>query len=343
MGTTPNPGLDAWYLRRLSVGPDRTEVSGSERRELFEHALLRWPAQPSVLLRLASVAHGLDDGLDERLAGAPDQLADCAGRDPWRLEPNEAQTVLLAAVVRAEQFDYESFVPDGDLPMALRDSLTDPDDLSTIAAMVRWETMMRLSASTPDALLRSWRTHVSSIARNASSWDISEYDNTLDIRTHLQEFSAVLSWVGQAQWREHIEPVDEAFRACTERHDAPLALKPRVTPGEWWRYRVPAGDPQPFRERARRSLDARRYVAGPMGYGRFGGLRTISHVFELAERPDGLRAMTEKELAHWTRFTGRQAGAEPGAPDEPGFWRDRHARAEDERRRRATGASGRDH
>lgn len=130
------------------------------------------------MLRLAAVAHGLEAGLDERLARAPDRLTECAGRDPWSIEPDEAQSILLAALVRAEQIDYRLFVPERATPMVLRDALADPEDLATVGAIVRWETLMRLSVSTPDALLHSWRTHVSSLARDASTWDVSEYENT---------------------------------------------------------------------------------------------------------------------------------------------------------------------
>lgn len=117
--------------------------------------------------------------------------------------------------------------------------------------------------------------------------------------------------------------------------DVPLMLTSEAKPGGWWRYRVPASDGTRFREWAMRDIKPERYVAGPTGFGRFGSLRTISHIFELAERPHGLRAMTEQELAHWIRLTESQAESEARRDVQAGFWRDRHERANEERQRRA--------
>ena len=39
--------------------------------ELLERVAQSWPERPSVVLRLAAVAHRLEEGLDERLAEAP--------------------------------------------------------------------------------------------------------------------------------------------------------------------------------------------------------------------------------------------------------------------------------
>jgi hypothetical protein len=244
-------------------------------------------------------------------------------------------TVLLAALVRAEQIDYRSFVPARDTPMTLRDALTDPDDMATIAAVVRWETLMRLGVSTPDRLLESWRRHVASIARDAASWDPSEYENTLDIRSHLQRFAGVLSWAGQAQWREHIEPADKIFRTCTERRAAPLALAGarEALPAEWWRYRHPIGFSAEDRDLLASDVKPDRYVSAPTRFSDRAALRTISHVWELAHRRDGLRAMTDQELAYWAKLCARQARAEE-ASTPPGSWHqlDGAARREQQRR-----------
>lgn len=314
----------------FSIG-GRELYPAAERGEVLERVARQWPEQPSPLLRLAAVARHLDQGLDERFAGAPQQLAGWAGRDPWSVTPEEGETLALAGLVCLEQIEYASFVPSFDTPMVLRDALTGLEDLSAIAAMVRWESLERGELSTPDRLLQSWRRQVSSLAREGhSGLDSSEYFNLLDIRGHLQRFCARLSWAGQAQWREHIEPVDEAFRGCTERQEVPLALTGSADPGGWWRYRLPPG--------AKSSdwkiwpIEPTRYVAG--GHG--GGLRTISHVWELAERPYGLRAMTDQELASWARLTGRQAEAiVRREPQSDGGWADRHERVLSEQRRRA--------
>jgi hypothetical protein len=227
------------------------------------------------VLRLAAVAHGLEDGLDERFAQAPARLTELSARDPWTADAATVRTVLLAALVRAEQIDYGSFVPAADTPMTLRDALADPDDMATVAAVVRWETLMRLGVSTPDRLLDSWLRHVASIARDAGTWDPSEYVNTLDIRSHLRRFAGVLSWAGQAQWREHIEPADETFRACTERRAAPLALAGgrEASPAEWWRYRHPIGFSAEDRDALTTDVEAGRYVSGTTRLGDWGSLR----------------------------------------------------------------------
>jgi hypothetical protein len=325
--------LDVERLRVLSLATGRHRSSEAERAEVIQRGLARWPAWPSPVLRLAALAHGLDEALDGRLARAPAQLAELPGRDPAGLDPDEARSILLAALVRAEQFDYASFVSDRGTPMVLRDALTDPEDLDTIGAILRWETLMRLRVSTPDDLLRSWSSHAASLARDASHWDISEYENDLDIRSHLQRLSAALSWAGQAQWREHIEPADDVFRGCTDRVETPLVLAPRAEPAGWWRYRIPAGATEQFRERVARTIDPAKYVGGPSDRGRWGSLRTISDVWALAERPDGLRAMTDQELAYWMRFTGRQAKHEAERTGSTA-WQDRYRPAEQEQRRR---------
>jgi hypothetical protein len=326
--------LDVWRLRLLSFANGRHRLPEGEQGDLFRRVLARWPDEASPLLRLAALAHGLDEDLETRLPQAPQQLAELSGRDPAGLKPDETRTILLAALVRAEQFDYPSFVSDRGTSLVLRDALTDREDLAAVGAIVRWETLMRLSVSTPDDLLRSWSKHVSSLARDARHWDVAEYDNTLDIRGHLQRLSASLSCAGQGQWREHIEPADDVFRGCTERVDAPLVLAPRAEPAGWWRYRVPAVEAERFREGVARTIDARRYVGAPDARGRAGKLRTVGHVWDLAERPDGLRAMTNGELGFWSRMTGRQAeheGERPGST----VWQDRHRAAEREWRRRA--------
>lgn len=177
--------------------------------------------------------------------------------------------------MRAEQIDYGSFVPAADTPMTLRDALADPDDMATVAAVVRWETLMRLGVSTPDRLFDSWLRHVASIARDAGTWDPSEYVNTLDIRSHLRRFAGVLSWAGQAHRREHIEPADETFRACTERRAAPLALAGgrEARPAEWWRYRHPIGFSAEDRDALTTDVEADRYVSGTTRLGDWGSLR----------------------------------------------------------------------
>jgi hypothetical protein len=117
--------------------------------------------------------------------------------------------------------------------------------------------------------------------------------------------------------------------------DVPLMLAADGEPGGWWRYRVPESDGTRLRDWAMRDLNPERYVAGPTGFGRSGSLRTVSHISELAERPHGLRAMTEQELARWIRVTEFQAESEGRRDVEPGYWRDRYDRANKERQRRA--------
>lgn len=323
---------DAYLLRLLSqtLPPERRGPSASEREEILNRVIHRWPDQPSAVLRLAAVAHDLEERLDERFVRAPGQLTAWAARDPWKVAPDEAKTLLLAALVRLEQVEYSSLVPSDPTPMVLRETLTEPDDLATIGAMVRWEALTRLHVSTPDGLLLSWRRHVTSIAHEGDRGDAAEYHNTLDIRGHLQRFSAALSWAGLARWREHIEPVDDAFRACTERLDVPLALTLDARPGGWWRYRLPVGVSASPGAWARWGIEPARYVTGPGG----SGLRTISHLWELAERPYGLRAMTDQELARWRDLCARQADAEARSQVRSTQWRDRDRRVRDEQRRR---------
>ncbi len=95
----------------------------------------RWPEEPSALLRLAAVPHDLDEALDERCSGAPEQLAAWAAREPWSVEPEEGRALLLAALVCLERLDYWSFAPSNGTPTVLRDALTGPEDISTVAAM----------------------------------------------------------------------------------------------------------------------------------------------------------------------------------------------------------------
>ena len=68
--------------------------------ELLERVAQSWPERPSVVLRLAAVAHRLEEGLDERLAEGPARLSALAGRDPWTRRGEAARTVLLAALAR---------------------------------------------------------------------------------------------------------------------------------------------------------------------------------------------------------------------------------------------------
>ena len=298
---------------------------------MLHRTALRWPSEPSPLLRLAAVAHGLEEGLDKRFAGAPAELAALAVRHPRSAEPDEVETLRLANLVCLEPLEYASFVSNYETPMVLRDALTDSEDISTIAAMVRWESLERLEVTTPDRLLLSWRGHVSSVAREGNRGDSSEYRNTLDLRGHLQRFVAALSWAGQAQWRQHIEPVDEAFLVCTEHQDVPLAFTGDAKAGGWWRYRLPVG--------AAASPGWAIWPVEPKCYvsaGHGGGLRTISHVWELAERPWGVRAMTDQELDRWARLCGFQADAmarHHGAST--GWWPDQHERVKEEQLRRA--------
>lgn len=325
---------DAVLLRYLAVDflPDRFSVG--ERSEALRRIALRWPAEPSPLLRLAAVAHGLEEGLDERLAGAPEQLAAWAARDPWSVEPDEAETLRLAVLLCLEPLEYAAFAPNYGTPMVLRDALTDPEDISTVAAMVRWESLERLEVRTPDRLLLIWHTHVSSFASEGhSGWDPAEYSDSLARRERLQGYVAALSWAGQAQWREHIEPVDEAFRACTERQEVPLVLTGETKAGGWWQYRLPVGAAA-SPGWAIWPVEPKRYVSGRRGGG--GGLRTISDVWELAERPCGLRAMTDQELDRWARLCAYQADAIArvrGATT--GWWPDQHERIQEEQLRRS--------
>lgn len=140
----------------------------------------------------------------------------------------------------------------------------------------------------------------------------------------------MLSWEGQAQWREHIEPVDDAFRACTELQAVPLALT-GAHPGGWWHYRIPVGTSGSSGFKIW-PIPPTRYVGGSRG----SGLRTISHVWELAERPYGLRAMTDQELSRWANLCARQAEAMAKSMEAPeGWWGDQNDRAASEQRRRA--------
>jgi hypothetical protein len=322
---------DMWRLRWLSLATDRDPVSPDQRRESVERVLERWPSTPSRLLALAAEAHGLGEHLGRLLDLGPSLLpgVDAA---PDR-ESDEARTALLGALVRAEQLDYATFESDGGIEMVLRDALTDPDDLATIGAKSRWQALLHLRVSTPDLSLRRW----SALAAKPELWktiDIAEWDNDLDSRSSLQAYAALLSWKGLSQWREHIEPVDEAFRAATTRIDTPLVLSD-LRPGEWWRYRVPLRDGETFRESALAST-TRRYVGDPDPRSRNGRLRTISHVWGLADRPDGLRVMMERELDYWIDFVGRQARGEAERYG-PGGWTKRHEAAAEERARRGTG------
>ncbi len=332
-GSASNPSLerDAAVLRWLA-GHDLPDLfSVGEGSDVLHRTALRWPAEPSPLLRLAAVAHGLEERLDERFAGAPERLVAWAARDPWSVEPDEVETLRLATLVCIEALEYASFLPNYETPMVLRDALSDPEDISTIAAMVRWESLQRREVTTPDRVLLIWRTHVSFLARGHSEWDAAEYVATLEYRGHLQRYVAALSWAGQAQWREHIEPVDEAFGACTERQDVPLALTGDAKAGGWWRYRLPVGAAT-SPGWAIWPVNAKSYVSG----GRGRGLRTISHVWDLAERPCGVRVMTDQELDLWARVCARQADAIArvhGAST--GWWPDQHERVKEEQLRRA--------
>lgn len=317
-------------LSHATATTRRESISLADRNSTLHRLGLLWPAEASALLQLAAVAHGLEDALSERLTSAPGRLAAWSSREPWTVESDEARTLRLAVLVCLEQLDYRSFVPVSDIPMVLRDALGDSEDLVTIAAMVRWESLERLEVTTPDRTLETWRRHVLSLERGWEGWDHAEYHNTLDVRGHLQRFVAALTWAGQERWREHLEPVDEAFRACTERQQIPLALTPDARPGGWWRYRLPTGaaaapgwSTWPIRPT--------RYVTRAHGRG---GLGTISDVWELAERRDGLRAMTDQELGRWAALCARQADAEARHGGSH-WWTDHHERVTQERQRRA--------
>jgi hypothetical protein len=321
---------DIALLRRLSFTSSRPELTDSKRAALVERALAHWPDRASPVLRLAAHAHGLAKHLRDRLAYTAAHLAELVAREPEALEPPDADCILLAALVRAEQFDYSSFESDRGTAMVLRDALTDPEDVATVDAEVRWYALMGLRVRTPDDLLRSWARDAAALPEDA---DINEYDDTLDIRSHLQRLSASLSWAGQAQWREHIEPADEAFRRATERVDIPLVLGPRAEPAEWWRYRVPLGAPDLYRSQVAGTINPERYAPAPDTRGKHGGLRTISDVWRLAERRGGLSAMTEAELRYWASFIGAQAKAEA----ERGHltdWQQRQSAVAEEWRRR---------
>jgi len=106
-----------------------------------------------------------------------------------------------------------------------------------------------------------------------------------------------------------------------------LKLHSQVLAGEV-QHRVPvgAGDSPGW---AIRPVKPEHYVAA----GRSFGLRTISHVWDLAERPYGLAAMTVQELDRWAALCARQADAEKQSGAEP--WRsEEHERVGAERRRR---------
>ncbi len=336
-GACPCLERDAAVLRSLAYSRDgRGAFSPRERNEVLQRSRGRWPEQPSVLLRLAAVAYDLEKVLDERFAAAPQQLVAWASRDPWSVEPDESETLRLAALVCLEQLDYVSFVPSYGTPMVLRDALTGREDLATVAAMARWDSLARLEVSTPDRLFASWTSEVTSLARDGHErLDSSEYDNMLDIRGYLQRFVAALSWAGQAQWREQIETVDETFRSCTDHQDIPLALSLHGEPGGWWRYRLPSGAPA-SPGWAICPLRPDRYVAGYHGR----GLRTISHIWDLAKRPYGIRAMTDQELRRWAALCAFQAQALPRRrARQGGWWPDQHERAQAEQRRRETEAA----
>jgi hypothetical protein len=80
-------------------------------------------------------------------------------------------------------------------------------------------------------------------------------------------------------------------------------------------------------------VDADRYVSGTTRLGDWASLRTISHIWELADRRDGLRAMTNQELSHWARLCARQARAED-ASGPTGSWREYDEAARHEQQRR---------
>lgn len=327
---------DAVVLRALcgwfSIG-GRERFSVHERDEVLHRVAACWPSELSPLVRLAAVAHDLEEALEERFARAPGRVAAFAGRAPWSVEPGEVETLRLAVLVCLDQIDYASWVPTYGTPTTLRDALTGPEDLSTIAAMVRWESLERLEVSTPDRLLLSWGKHVSTLEARGhaghAGTDPSEYTNTLDIRDDLQRFVAVLSWGGQGEWRAHIEPVDDSFRGCTERQSVPLVLRGDAQPGGWWRYRVPVGAAG-LPGWAIRPIKPERYVAAGHSF----GLRTISHVSDLAKRPHGLAAMTDQELDRWAALCGYQADALERI-GKRGSWSERHERVDAEKRRRA--------
>lgn len=320
----------AEVLRRLSYGSAGARaVALVEREAVLSRSTSSWPAQPSPLLRLAAIAHDLEDGLDEHFGSAPQQLAALSVRDPWTVEPDEAATLRLAALVCLEKIDYRSFVSAYDVPMVLRDALTDPEDLATIAATVRWQSLERMRVATPDEALMTWRRRVALYEREWEGWHV-EWDDTLDVRGHLQRYAGVLSGAGQAQWREHIEPIDDAFRTCTERQDIPLALTNEPRPGGWWDYRLPAGAAA-VPGWSSWPISPRRYVT--RGHGR--GLGTNSDVWALAERPEGLRAMTDQELSRWAARCARQAEGLAGLGRSGTSWTVRHERVQHEQQRRA--------
>lgn len=299
-----------------------------ERRAAFARVSAMWPAEPSAVLRVGAKANSLDEDFDERFGAAPAQLRAWSTRQSWAPGTSEDPTLRLASLMLLDRLDYVAFIDAKDTPMSLRDGLSDPDDLAAISAAVRWESVLRRHLVLPDVLLRSWSTHVASIARDWTSWDSSEYANTLDIRSHLQHHASLLSWRGQEQWRQHVEPVDDAFRACTERRDVPVTLSHDLRPGGWWTYRVPVGAP---RRLVVHRLDCDKFFPGPRPH----SLSTFSEVWRLAERPDGLRSLSSPELEAWGSFCDRQAQHEQASGSPRPQWSSRHQLVLDERRRRS--------
>ena len=158
---------------------------------------------------------------------------------------------------------------------------------------------------------------------------LNEFSNTLGIRDSLEWFVGLLSWKGREEWRPFIEPVDESFRERTTRADVPLTLRctDPAQPAAWWHYRLPPGVGPDVRLQP--SLSPRQFVSQLPP--RTAGLRSLGHVWELAERRGGTGAMTDGELSRWATLTARNAAA--ANPSQ--WWQDQDQAVRRELQRRA--------
>jgi len=200
------------------------------------------PSVPSPVMRLAAVAHGFDDP-DEWLISARARLITLSSAGSAPATDPDRDLLLFAALACFDQVDYLGFESSRGSGTALRDSLTDPEDADAVARILHWDTMLRLTIRTPDDLLRSWRAAVEVTRDRPYAQDPSEYFNSFDVRSRLQTYLCAISWAGHQAWRPWIEPADDLFRASTRQRDVPLVLRADGRPGEWWRYRLPAGEP----------------------------------------------------------------------------------------------------